>query len=230
MRRGSWVAVLVLYVGCEPTPNVGHVVEAFSPAPAASGFIAGTAPDGRAYKLYVPPACTGSALPIVVMIHGCTQDPDDFATGTRMNTIAETEGFFALYPQQTSSGNSSKCWNWFQPADQSRGSGEPASIVGTLDAVASTFAVDGARTYALGISSGGAMAVILGGSIPIDSRRSRPVRGSSTRQVRRWSAATLPRATEALRRPRRALSRTTRWAQPLASCARSSSEVTPIRR
>jgi len=100
------------------------------------------------------------------MLHGCTQDPDDFATGTEMNAIAEAQGFFALYPQQSSSDNAEGCWTWFEAADQMRGAGEPASIVGVLDQVASTYAVDAARTYALGVSSGGAMAVILGATYP----------------------------------------------------------------
>src|SRR5690349_19571047 len=67
----------------------------------------------RAYKLYVPSCYSAQALPLVVMLHGCTQSPDDFATGTRMNDVAEEQSFLVAYPAQPSSANASKCWNWF---------------------------------------------------------------------------------------------------------------------
>ncbi|MEO6950916.1 MAG: PHB depolymerase family esterase [Polyangia bacterium] len=161
----SWLPALFLLVGCARI-GVGSTEQSLSPEPAASQFLSGTSSDGRSYKLYVPSSYVGSALPLVVMLHGCTQNPDDFAAGTHMNTVAESEGFLALYPQQSQADNASGCWNWFQPADQVRGAGEPASIVGVIDHVAATYQIDVQHTYALGLSAGGAMAVILGATYP----------------------------------------------------------------
>jgi poly(3-hydroxybutyrate) depolymerase len=94
-------------------------------APAQAGeFLTRTAPDGRLYRLYVP--ARQDPAPLVVMLHGCTQDPAGFAAGTRMNEVAEANGFLVAYPQQPSSANPNRCWNWFDPAHQARGRGEPA--------------------------------------------------------------------------------------------------------
>jgi poly(hydroxyalkanoate) depolymerase family esterase len=120
----------------------------------------------RAFKLFEPAGNADLPRPLVVMLHGCTQDPDDFAAGTRMNELAQAEGFLVLYPAQAPRSNAHKCWNWFTPGDQHRGAGEPALLAGMVRHVMQTHRVDGARVYVAGLSAGGAMAAILAREYP----------------------------------------------------------------
>jgi len=124
----------------------------------------------RPYFVYTPVNYqVGTAVPLLVMLHGCTQTALDFATGTSMNLLAEQYGFVVVYPQQTSTYNQSLCWNWFTTANQYRGSGEPASIVGMIQAIqqdTTRWTIDPSRIYVAGLSAGGAMAVILGVTYP----------------------------------------------------------------
>lgn len=120
----------------------------------------------RSFKLFEPAGIDGSARPLVVMLHGCTQSPDDFAAGTRMNELAEAEGFYVLYPAQAPRSNAHKCWNWFVPADQRRGAGEPALLAGMTRHVMQTHAIDADRIFVAGLSAGGAMAAILAREYP----------------------------------------------------------------
>ena len=139
------------------------------PSPDAGEFIASRyvhAAGSRDYKLYVPPGYQGQPLPLVVMLHGCTQDPDDFAVGTRMNEAALERGFFVLYPAQAQNANASRCWNWFKHDHQRRGCGEPALLADMTRDVVSRYGIDAGRVYVAGLSAGGAMAAILGDAYP----------------------------------------------------------------
>lgn len=142
-------------------------------APAAANpdgtFTAGRFADGRSgrdYKLYVPPQAGARALPLVVMLHGCTQDPDDFARGTGMNEAARTQGCFVLYPAQSQQANPQRCWNWFKHNHQQRGRGEPALLAAMTRDVMARHDIDPSRVYVAGLSAGGAMAAILGETYP----------------------------------------------------------------
>jgi poly(hydroxyalkanoate) depolymerase family esterase len=120
----------------------------------------------RTYKLYVPAQRPEAPLPLIVMLHGCTQSADDFSAGTQMNRLAEEHGFLVVYPEQAHNANPSKCWNWFKAQDQARENGEPSLIAGIVHEVASNHPVDRRRIFVAGLSAGAAMAVILGETYP----------------------------------------------------------------
>jgi poly(hydroxyalkanoate) depolymerase family esterase len=141
-------------------------------------FIDGSYTDdngSRDYKLYVPStyvtattAQTGAATPapLLVMLHGCSQNPDDFAVGTGMNALAEEWRCLVVYPSQAQAANASRCWNWFNAVDQQRGQGEPAILAGLTRDIMARYAIDPRQVYVAGMSAGGAMAAILGTQYP----------------------------------------------------------------
>jgi poly(hydroxyalkanoate) depolymerase family esterase len=133
--------------------------------PDGARFIEGmySSPAGsRAYRLFIPSRYQDRPLPLVVMLHGCTQSPEDFAAGTRMNFIAEEQNCFVVYPAQPSHANHAKCWNWFRTADQQRGRGEPSLIAGITRQIMGDCSVDRKRVYVGGLSAGAAAAAIMG--------------------------------------------------------------------
>jgi poly(hydroxyalkanoate) depolymerase family esterase len=120
----------------------------------------------RYYRLYVPGNYEEQGIPLIVMLHGCRQDAEGFATGTQMNVLAEREGFLVLYPEQHLGANPLHCWNWFEPSNQERASGEPSIIAGATERVIAEYNVDTDRVYVAGISAGGAMTSIMGATYP----------------------------------------------------------------
>ena len=118
------------------------------------------------YKLYVPAGLDTTGAPLLLMLHGCTQTPDDFARGTRMNQLALEHGYVVAWPAQSVERNPNGCWNWFRGEDQQRGQGEPAMLAALTRQLVAEHRLDARRVYVAGLSAGGAMAAVLASTHP----------------------------------------------------------------
>ena len=148
------------------TGPIGNVTQTDLVIPAGAEFRSDTltCPAGsRTYRTYIPASTAeGATTGVVMMLHGCTQTPEDFAAGTGMNALAELHRFVVVYPAQSRGDNAQSCWNWFSRGDQRRGRGEPAILAGIASLISKEHGVGPDRTFVAGLSAGAAMAVILG--------------------------------------------------------------------
>jgi poly(hydroxyalkanoate) depolymerase family esterase len=161
LRRAFGAAMPKIFEpAAEPHAQPGPDISAFQDRHFAN------ASGNRAYKLYVPSGIEGKSVPLVVMLHGCTQSPDDFAAGTQMNELAEQQKFLVAYPEQSRTANFSKCWNWFRVDDQKRDQGEPSLIAAITREIMADFPVRPGQVYIAGLSAGGAAAAIMGAAYP----------------------------------------------------------------
>lgn len=171
------VSTLDGYITEVDAPAKAPEPEVVPPAPAAArgpvsnhdlfsaGYFHEQGIQGR-YKVFVPSRRGHGPLSLVVMLHGCTQSPDDFAAGTEMNERAAEQGFVVLYPAQSTAANPSRCWNWFKREDQARGAGEPALLAAMTRAIVDEYGLDDRRVAIAGLSAGGAMAAIVASAYP----------------------------------------------------------------
>lgn len=164
----------------QPLPGIGSQLGGFKLPIPGINTPAIVVPDGaefrhdqfsctagnRSYRTYIPSTATDGVTGIIVMLHGCTQNPEDFAVGTGMNELAEQHRFVVVYPQQSRGDNAQSCWNWFSRGDQHRERGEPAILAGMTRKVMAEHGVSKDQTFVAGLSAGAAMAVILGEAYP----------------------------------------------------------------
>ncbi|UWQ40724.1 PHB depolymerase family esterase [Leisingera aquaemixtae] len=166
--------------GSPDLSSLDAMLARFSNPSLRSGTPEITVPDGAAFKedtfacasgsrrfrLYVPASARDGASGVVMMLHGCTQTPEDFAAGTGMNNLADRHGLVVVYPAQSRGDNAQSCWNWFSRGDQHRGRGEPAILAALARQVCAEHDVARDNTFIAGLSAGAAMAVILGETYP----------------------------------------------------------------
>ena len=158
------------FKGPSPLPGLSRSPGTQTPRGVAKRRTATPAARGLHFSVHAPRDVErGTALALVCMLHGCTQDAASFAAATRMNETADRHGFVVVYPQQDRSQNPQGCWNWFLAEHQTRGAGEPAALAATVREVMGTtspWTIDRRRVFVAGLSAGGAMAAVLAATYP----------------------------------------------------------------
>ena len=161
-RRRTGIALL-----CALLAAVTALPVAAASAQASTGTLTTGSYESLTYELYVPASYrAGTAVPLIVALHGCTQSADVFRKLTRFDQLADQKGFIVVFPEQPKASNKMNCWNWFKQEHLSRGSGEPSLIAGITQTVQQNYTIDPHRTYVAGLSAGGAMAEVMVATYP----------------------------------------------------------------
>ncbi|HUD92879.1 PHB depolymerase family esterase [Sphingobium sp.] len=130
----------------------------------------GSNPGALRARYYLPQDLGGSDrsrhVPLVVVLHGCTQNADAYDYGAGWSQLADELGFALLFPEQRHANNPNRCFNWFAPGDSARDTGEPLSIRQMIAAMVAAHLIDEARIYVTGLSAGGAMTSIMLATYP----------------------------------------------------------------
>jgi poly(hydroxyalkanoate) depolymerase family esterase len=141
-----------------------------TPAHASTGFFYGVYASifgVRDYHGYLPSSYRpGTPMPLLVALHGCTENDVGFDILSGWSAEAQRRGFIVVFPDQSNLANPAGCWNWFLESNQHRGRGEPAIIAGITDTIRSRYSVDPRRIYTTGVSAGGVMTNIMAVTYP----------------------------------------------------------------
>ncbi|WP_327367163.1 extracellular catalytic domain type 1 short-chain-length polyhydroxyalkanoate depolymerase [Streptomyces sp. NBC_01217] len=163
LRRVASTAALALVAATLST------VGAAQPAAAAGGLQQvtnfGSNPGNLQMYEYAPADLPANA-PLVIALHGCTQTANAYYTNSGWPKYADLWGFAVVFPQTTSANNALSCFGWFDPAEDSRGKGEAASIVQMVEHAKQQYGSDGRRVYVTGLSAGGGMTADLLAAYP----------------------------------------------------------------
>ncbi|MFI1566279.1 PHB depolymerase family esterase [Streptomyces sp. NPDC020490] len=159
-RRLTVLATLLVALLSLVQPGRAHAAASLEEV---TGF--GSDPGALRMFRYVP-AGLPAGRPVVVALHGCTQDAAGYGTGSGWLQLADRWGFSVVLPQQRSANNASNCFDWFQSGDIARGQGEAASIAQMVDRQLADVSGDAGRVYVTGLSAGGAMTAVMMAAYP----------------------------------------------------------------
>ncbi|MCX4786402.1 PHB depolymerase family esterase [Streptomyces sp. NBC_01221] len=162
-RRVASTAALALVAATLSTVAAARPAAAAGGLEQVTGF--GTNPGNLQMYEYAPAGLPANA-PLVIALHGCTQTADAYYTHSGWPKYADLWGFAVVFPQTTSANNALSCFGWFDPAEDTRGKGEAASIVQMVEYARQQYGSDARRVYVTGLSAGGGMTADLLAAYP----------------------------------------------------------------